>query len=103
MTSNKSNGNEATNEATNEAKTKPLTMIEILSAEEKVDIIIDPRSGDIWEGSINGVPISLATGKQISVPKSVAELISNNNCVIREASESVKSFIQGAGLCVHKE
>jgi len=73
---------------------------EALRSEGRVALIIAPLPGTEnipWEGGINGHFFRIRRGVQVEVPKSVAELIRQNEQVNILSELSVKPYKRGGG------
>ena len=70
-----------------------------LAMEEKVSVIIEDRHGAglPWEGGINGHFLRIRRGVRVDVPKSVAELIRQNEQVTMLGAALVNAYKNGKG------
>lgn len=72
---------------------------ESLAREERVTIVVgDPTGANLpWEGGINGHFLRIRRGVGVSVPKSVAELIRQNERVTVLGAALVSPYQNGRG------
>lgn len=70
-----------------------------LSKEEKVKICIQDTDGNNipWEGGINGHFFRIPRGIDVFVPKSIAELIAENDRVTVLSENQTKAYKKGSG------